>query len=302
MAVGTNGIATWGDLRDLNGLNIPANFNESDTKCPRREQIQNFVDSNYTLTFKRKYDPFKLVRYEDIILTRNPSRINIANCYISTSGGNLLYFSATTVYQITHDCEIYNDNFSVSMDTLDFSLKDGYNIEIRYVENLGNANYWLGIPIEVGEDQDGANAMIFWFYVNVMNGVMSLKSNECYYDLRHYFGGSAVRIVTQRGGSSYATSMSFSLKRINNSNEIIESFITFYDERIIYSPFPHVVYGQNNQENRIVLRTYSGDLHLAEWTYSAIYNLLPSGYIYSWNTLISYHKNDYFKDLRLEAY
>lgn len=300
MAIGTNGIATWGDLRDLNGLNIPSTFNEEDTKCPRRERIESFVDSNYTLTFKREYEAFKLVRYEDIVLTKKPSRIYIGDSYVSTGGANLLYFRDTTIYQLTSYCEIYNEDFSESILSLSFSLKDGYYIEIDHVDLLGDGYYWLGIPLEVGES-NVETAMIFWFNVKVINGVMSLHLTECYYDLRHYAGGNVVRVTTQPGNYS-TTSLSFSLRRINSTNGIINSFNSVYTETPILTPFPHVVYGQNNQTGRLELRTYNSSMSLAVWSYSGVYNLLPSGYIYSWPTLISYHKNGELRDLILETY
>jgi hypothetical protein len=300
MAIGTNGIATWGDLRDLEGLNIPANLYQPDTKCPRREQIQNYVNSNYTLTFKREYGPFKLVRYEDIVLTKKPSRIYIGDSYVSTSGANLLYFRDTTVYQLTPYCEIYNDNFSDRIASLSFSLKDGYYIEIDHVDILGDGYYWLGIPLEVGAS-NVENAMIFWFNVKVISGVMSRHLTECYYDLRHYTG-DVVRVTTEPGGSSNTTSISFSLRRISNNNGIMESFNALYTETHIFTPFPHVVYGQNNQEGTIELKT-TNDWSLATWGYSSgAYNLLPYGYIYSWYTLITYHKNGELRNLRLESY
>jgi hypothetical protein len=302
MAIGTNGIATWGDLRDLEGLNIPANLYQPDTKCPRREQIQNYVNSNYTLTFKREYGPFKLVRYEDIVLTKKPSRIYIGDSYVSTSGVNLLYFRDTTVYQLTSYCEIYNDNFSDTIASLSFSLKDGYYLEIEHVDLLGDGYYWLGIPLEVGASNI-ENAMIFWFNVKVISGVMSRHLTECYYDLRHYACRNVIKVTTEPGGSSNTTSISFSLRRINNNNGIIESFNSLYTETSILTPFPHVVYGQNNQDGRIELRTYYGSgMSLAVWSHSGTYNLLPSGYIYSWSSLISYHKNGELRDLRLESY
>jgi hypothetical protein len=131
---------------------------------------------------------------------------------------------------------------------------------------------------------------------------MSLHLTECYYDLRGFAGGNVVRVTTQPGGSSNTTSISFSLRRINNNNGIIESFNSLYTETPIYTPFPHVVYGQNNQYGRIELRTYNGGMSLAVWSYSGSYNLLPNGEIYNWSTLISYHKNGELRNLRLESY
>lgn len=79
MAIGTNGIATWGDLD-------PTYVTRGETsRCPTKSAIRGAVKSDYQVNFSGSYSGNQLVRYSDINFSSLYNYIDLTSVYFNGS-------------------------------------------------------------------------------------------------------------------------------------------------------------------------------------------------------------------------